>query len=68
VKGNGRGLIEGRYYSGIPGAIEDNHEELQSGQSVSGPRFEPGTSRIRSGNPDHTFGNIIKFVRICEYV
>jgi hypothetical protein len=29
-----------------PGGIEENNDEAQSGSPVSGPRFEPGTSRI----------------------
>jgi hypothetical protein len=32
----------------LPGGTEGNHEKPQSGQPVSGPIFEPVTSRIRS--------------------
>jgi hypothetical protein len=28
----------------LPVGTEENHEKPQSGQPVSGPRFEPGTS------------------------
>jgi hypothetical protein len=38
---------------------EKNHKELKSQLRVSGPRFEPGTSRIRSRNVNNsaaTFG------------
>jgi hypothetical protein len=31
----------------LPGETEESHEKTKSGQPVSGPRFEPGTSRIR---------------------
>jgi hypothetical protein len=61
-----------RYYNGIYlKALQRNHEENQSGQSVSGPRFEPGNSRIRSRNVNHstvTFGvKIITLLSLVSY-
>jgi hypothetical protein len=43
----------------LPGGTKENHEKPQSGQPVSGPRIEHGTSRIRSRSANHsttTFG------------
>jgi hypothetical protein len=40
------------YYRTILGGPEKDHEE-QPVWSVSGPRFKPGTSRIRNGNANH---------------
>jgi hypothetical protein len=37
----------------FPGGAEGNHEKSQSLWPVSGPRFEPGTSRIRSRSVNH---------------
>jgi hypothetical protein len=37
-----------------PGGTEENHENPQSGQPVSGLRFEPWTSRIRSRSANHS--------------
>jgi hypothetical protein len=34
-------------FRNFPGGTEEKHENLQSGKQVSGPRFEPGTSRTR---------------------
>lgn len=36
------------------GCIEGNHENLQSGQVVCEPGFEPGTSRMRSRSANYT--------------
>jgi hypothetical protein len=33
----------------LPGGTEEVYEKPQSGLPVSGPRFEPGTSRIQTG-------------------
>jgi hypothetical protein len=44
------------------GGTEVNHEKSQSGYAVSGPRFEPGTSKIRNRSVNHsttTFGTIL---------
>jgi hypothetical protein len=35
------------YYPGMSGETEEDHKRHQSGYLVSGPRFEPGTSRIQ---------------------
>jgi hypothetical protein len=43
----------------LPVDIKENHEKPQSEYSVSEPRFESGTSRIRSSSVNHsttTFG------------
>jgi hypothetical protein len=37
----------------FPGGTEKTHEKPQSGQPVSGPRFEPGTSLILIGSANH---------------
>jgi hypothetical protein len=37
----------------VRGGNEENHEEPQSGQPISGPRYESGTSRIRSRSVNH---------------
>jgi hypothetical protein len=37
-----------------PGGTEENHKKYQPEQSVSGPRFETGTSRIRSRSVNHS--------------
>jgi hypothetical protein len=37
-----------------PGGTEKNHEKPQSGEPVSGPRFEPRTSKIRSRSVNHS--------------
>jgi hypothetical protein len=38
----------------LPGGTGENQENPQSGQPVSGPRSETGTSRIRSRSVDHS--------------
>jgi hypothetical protein len=37
-----------------PGGTEEYHKKSQSGETVSGPRFEPGTFRIRSKSANHS--------------
>jgi hypothetical protein len=37
----------------LPGGSEENYKEPESGYQVSGPRFEPGTFRIRSRSANH---------------
>jgi hypothetical protein len=54
-----------------PGGTEKNHENPRSSWPVSGPTFEPGTSRIRSRSVKHsttTFGNLVSHItgRTCE--
>jgi hypothetical protein len=52
----------------LSGESEKNHEKSQSGQSVSGPRFEPGTSRIRRRSVNHsttTFGR--RYLKFAEF-
>jgi hypothetical protein len=47
----GRGRVLYRILSlHLPGGTEERHEQPYWGQPVSGPRFEPGTSQIRSRN------------------
>jgi hypothetical protein len=44
----------------LPGGTEENHEKPQYEELVSRPRFEHGTSRIRSRSANHSttmFGN-----------
>jgi hypothetical protein len=46
----------------LPGRTDENHEKLQSGWPVSGLRFKPGTSQIRSRSVHHsttTFGGTV---------
>jgi hypothetical protein len=50
VEGSACGLTEGA----IHGGCEENHEELQSGQPVSKPRFEAGTFRIKNRSFNHS--------------
>jgi hypothetical protein len=38
----------------LPGGSEENHEKPQSAYSVSGSRFESGTSPIRSRGTNHS--------------
>jgi hypothetical protein len=38
----------------LPGRTEENYEKPQSEYLVSGPRFEPGISRIRSRRVSHS--------------
>jgi hypothetical protein len=38
----------------LPEGTEKNHEKPQSGWLVTGPRFETGTSRIRSRSANHS--------------
>jgi hypothetical protein len=45
----------------VLGRIEKNHENLQSVQPVSGPRFEPKISPIRSMIDRQTLGRDIRF-------
>jgi hypothetical protein len=47
VQGSGRGLIAALSQNLLVG-IQENHENPQSGYLVLRPRFEPGTSRIRT--------------------
>jgi hypothetical protein len=55
----------------LPVGTEENHEKPQSGQPVSGPRFEPGTSWIQSRSANHsttTFGRMVwNKVIICHH-
>jgi hypothetical protein len=37
-----------------PGGTEENYKSLSQDIPVCGPRFEPGSFRIRSGSADHT--------------
>jgi hypothetical protein len=37
-----------------PGGTEKNYEKICQGIRSSGPRFEPGTSRLRSKNVNHS--------------
>jgi hypothetical protein len=41
-------------FQNLPRGTEENHETPQSGQPVSGPRFEPGISRIRIRCVNHS--------------
>jgi hypothetical protein len=36
-----------------PGETEESHEKPNSWESISDPKFKPGTSRTRSGSADH---------------
>lgn len=49
----------------LHGGIEEIHENLQSGQPVSGPRFGTATSLVRSRGANHStagFGGNRKIV------
>jgi hypothetical protein len=52
----------------VPGGAKKNHEKPQSGYPVSGPRFEPVNSQIRSrsvNNSTTTFGSTVyKITRV----
>jgi hypothetical protein len=54
MEGGDRGLIKvlSRYH--LPEGTEEIHENPQSGYRVSGPRFEPETSRIRNRSTNHS--------------
>jgi hypothetical protein len=43
----------------LPKAIKENHENLRSGWPLSGPRFEPRTSRIPSRMVSKPFATTI---------
>jgi hypothetical protein len=38
----------------LHGVTEENYENRQSRYPVSGPRFEPVTSKVRSSRPNHS--------------
>jgi hypothetical protein len=53
MEDSGRGVILG-YYPGIRlDGLGKTTKNLKSGQPESGPRFEPGISRIRSRSVNH---------------
>jgi hypothetical protein len=51
-----------------PGGTEEKDEKAESGKPFSGPRFEPGTSQIRSRSVDHDFSVIILWNLLHSFI